>query len=45
MRIYIKITNEIDIIPSFQKILVNDKIIGINIKILFIFVCWKMGEK
>lgn len=45
MRIYIRITNEIDIIPNFQKILVNNKIMGINIKILFIFVCWKRVER
>jgi len=37
MRIYIKFTKEIDIIPKFQKILDNNKIIGINIKVLFIF--------
>jgi hypothetical protein len=45
MRIYIKITNEIDVIPNFQKILVDDRIIGINIKVLFIFVCWRKVER
>ena len=44
MRIYIKFSKEIDIIPSFQKILDNNKIIAIIIKILFIFVCWHKAE-
>lgn len=45
MRIYLKFSSKIDIIPNFQKIVVDNKIIGINIKFLFIFVCWRKTEK